>query len=132
MHFGRLEPRTAESRAAIELQAYLTALAIRIDRQVFQDLLALARRHRTTEVIVEKAVDVFLAVDMVVMAERDEYDVAYLLSADGDVTPAVDAVRAKGKLVIAVSAAYGARLRSACNTFIHVQAGWLNDCFGQP
>jgi len=50
--------------------------------------LALANRHAKTQVMVEKAVDVMLAVDLVVMAERDEYDAAYILSADGDYTPA--------------------------------------------
>ena len=36
---------------------------------------------------VEKQVDVRIAVDMVGMAYRSEYDVAYLLSADGDFVP---------------------------------------------
>jgi hypothetical protein len=45
-----------------------------------------------------------LAVDMVRMAERNEYDTAYLLSADGDFTPAVKAVAEKGKKVFAASA----------------------------
>jgi hypothetical protein len=40
-----------------------------------------------------KALDVQLAVDMVVMGTRDENDAAYLLSADGDYTGAVDYMR---------------------------------------
>jgi uncharacterized LabA/DUF88 family protein len=58
-------------------------------KAVYHDLLAIARKRQTAEVIVEKAVDVFIAVDMVVMAERQEFDVAYLLSADVDFTPRV-------------------------------------------
>jgi len=76
--------------------------------------------------MVEKSVDVMLAVDMVVMAERDEYDAAYLVSADGDFTPAVSTVRACGKQVYAVSASYGAKLRQACNAFIHIDRAWLD------
>jgi hypothetical protein len=76
-HLGRIEPRTVKSQAAA----------------VFHDLLALARRHQRATVMVEKAVDVMLAVDMVVMAERDEFDAAYLLSADGDFTHAVGVVQ---------------------------------------
>ena len=63
----------------------------------------LARRQQKTTVLVEKAVDVMLAVDLVVMAERNNFDDAYLLSADGDFTPAVEHVRSRGKRVYAVS-----------------------------
>ena len=38
---------------------------------------------------VEKQADVWIAVDLVSMAYRDEYDVAYLLSADADYVSAV-------------------------------------------
>ena len=68
-------------------------------------------------------------IDMVVMAERDEFDTAYLLSADGDFTPAVDAVRAHGKRVLAASAAPGARLAASVNTFIRLGPEWFSDCY---
>jgi uncharacterized LabA/DUF88 family protein len=45
----------------------------------------------------KKAVDVMLSVDLVLMGHRNEYDAAYLLSAYGDYTPAVEAVRIIGK-----------------------------------
>ena len=38
------------------------------------------------------------------MAERDEYDTAYVLSADGDYTHAVKFALGRGKKVFAVSA----------------------------
>ncbi len=38
---------------------------------------------------VEKQVDVAIAVDLVTMAFRDQYDVAYFLSADADFVSAV-------------------------------------------
>ena len=44
-----------------------------------------------------------LAVDLVRMADRDEFDVAYLLAADGDYPPAVEAVMASGKKVFAAA-----------------------------
>lgn len=49
---------------------------------------------------VEKLVDVMLALDLALGAARDEYDVAALISADGDFAPAVDEARSAGKEVI--------------------------------
>jgi len=79
--------------------------------------------------MVEKAVDVHLAVDMVMMAYLDKFDVAYLLSADGDFTPAVKAVRSLGKTVFAASPLYGAQLASATNAFIRLDTKWFRDCY---
>ena len=128
-HLGRLERRTAHSEAAEELLRYLAGLQIRIDPQVYRSLVDLGRRHRSTEILVEKAVDVMLAVDLVVMAERDEYDTAYLLSADGDFTPAVQAAKVTGKRVFAVSMNPGAKLRAACDAFIRPPRSWFDDCY---
>lgn len=47
----------------------------------------------------EKGVDVQIAVDMLTGAFRDVYDVAVLVSSDGDFRPAVEAVREVGKRV---------------------------------
>lgn len=130
-HLGRLEPRTAKSIAAEELLRYLNSMPVRIDVRVYKDLLEIANRHRQATVIVEKAVDVMLAVDLVIMAERNEYDAAYLLSADGDYTHAVAAVRAMGKKVYAASPSQGAQLARAVNTFIPLKRDWFGDCFGE-
>ena len=89
----------------------------------------LAQRHQKTPVLVEKAVDVMLAVDLVIMAERDGFDDAYLLSADGDFTPAVEHVRSHAKNVYAVSASSGARLAAAVKSFIRIPASWFADCY---
>jgi uncharacterized LabA/DUF88 family protein len=51
---------------------------------------------------VEKAVDVYLATDMVDLCHRDEFDVAYLVSGDADLAPAVDVVVGRGKRVMNV------------------------------
>ena len=60
----------------------------------------------------------------------DDFDDAYLLSADGDFTPVVEHVRSRGKRVYAVSASSGARLAAAVNSFIRVRASsWFDDCY---
>ena len=129
-HLGRLEPRAITNPVARDLRSYLANLRTRIDPRVFQELMNLSQRHKKTTVFVEKAVDVMLAVDLVVLAERDDFDDAYLLSADGDFTPAVDHVRALGKRVYAVSASSGAKLATAVNSFIRLPATWFVDCYG--
>jgi hypothetical protein len=128
-HPGRLEPRTVDDPAARELQRYLSGLSVRIDSRVYHDLLRIGRSHRNAEVMVEKAVDVMLAVDLVVMSERDEFDAAYVLSADGDFTPAVTAVKAHGKKVYAVSPAHGAQLAAVVDSFIRPTRDWFDHCY---
>jgi uncharacterized LabA/DUF88 family protein len=130
IHFGRLEPREIKNSAATELKHYLGNLKIRIDTGVYRELIALASRHEFTRVQVEKAVDVMIAVDMVQMAINDEYDTAYLLSADGDYTPAIEAI-SENKKVFAAAASPGAQLASVVHTFIPLEINWFNDCFGE-
>lgn len=66
---------------------------------------------------VEKLVDVMLALDMALGAIRDEYDVAALVSADGDFEPSVHEVRRAGKEVINYVFRYrqSFKLRRCCN-----------------
>lgn len=129
VHYGRLEERRKENELATELKHYLGSLAVRIDATVYRNLVAMATRHETTTVMVEKAVDVMLAVDLVRMAERDEYDVAYLLTADGDYTPAAEAVKEIGKRLFAASIAPGAELAKVVYKFIPLKRDWFTDCF---
>ena len=130
-HLGRLEPRSVNNAATQELRTYLASLNTKIDRGVYQELMEIAKRHKKSTVRVEKAVDVMLAVDLVVWAERNCFDAAYLLSADGDFTPAVEHVRLLGKKVYAVSAASGAKLASAVDSFIKLPATWFDDCYDE-
>ena len=74
---------------------------------------------------VEKQVDVLIAVDMVGMAQRDEYDLAYLLSADGDFVPVLREIRRHGKRVFVASPWRGYQLAQAADAFIHLSADWL-------
>lgn len=73
----------------------------------------------------EKRVDVSIAVDMVSMAYSGEYDVAFLLSADGDFVPAVQAVRNMDKKVFAASPAYGHELAQVVDSFITLRKDWF-------
>ena len=90
----------------------------------------MAIRNRQASLMVEKEVDVMLAVDMVRMADRNEYDIAYLLTADGDYAPAVVAAAGAGKTVLAVSIEPGARLAAVASKYIRLDRHWLEDCFG--
>jgi uncharacterized LabA/DUF88 family protein len=132
VHFGRLEPRFVENAAAKEILRYLNGLTKKIDTRTYKELVAIAKKHEQTMVWTEKAVDVQLAVDMVVMATRDEYDCAYLLSADGDFTGAVNYVRGLGKKVFAASPLHGAQIAKAVGTFISLEAAWFGNCYSAP
>lgn len=129
VHMGRLEQRPVESPAAEAILSYLANLSVRIDTAVFHELARIAREHQRGITLVEKAVDVMIAVDMVMMAVKDELDAVYLLSADGDFTPAVHAARGLGKKVYVVSPQPGAQLASAANASIPLTQGWFQDCF---
>jgi len=129
VHFGRIEPRPTENNAAKELQHYLHGLSIKIDPSVFRDLVALAKKYDNVVAWVEKAVDVNLAVDMVAMATRNEYDAVYLLSADGDFTSAVEFVRSLNKKVYVATPGHGFEIAKVANSFIQLPAAWFNNCY---
>lgn len=128
VHFGRLETRLFVNPAVKELRQLLSRLPVRLDPTVYRALSELAAKHAHASVIQEKAVDVMLAVDLVILAERNQFDTAYLLSADGDFTPAVEAVRRLGKKVYAVSARPGEQLASVVDAFVRVDRSWFADC----
>jgi len=73
----------------------------------------------------EKKVDVSIAVDMVRMAYEDKYDVAYLLSADGDFVPVLEAVRSRRKKVFVASPVVGYELKKAADAFIFLENKWF-------
>lgn len=80
-----------------------------------------------TYVYKEKRVDVNLAVDMVARAMKNEFDVAYLVSADGDFVPAVEIVKETGKNVVAATPGHGYGLKNAVNSFIRLPKAWFSD-----
>lgn len=83
--------------------------------------------EQDTAYYVEKQVDVLIAVDMVGMAQRDEYDLAYLLSADGDFVPVVREVQRHGKRVFVASPLRGNQLAQVADTFIRLPRPWFGD-----
>lgn len=125
---GYIQRVKVGNECADELLAYLGGLRIRLPRRVYGDLVALAKRHSEVEVYQEKGVDVALACDMLEMALKNAYDVAYLLSADGDFCPAVRMVRALGSRVFAASPVIGQRLQVACDASIRLNKDWFRDC----
>lgn len=50
--------------------------------------------------LIQKGVDTLIATDMVSMAFLNHYDIAFLVSGDGDLAPAVEAIKAAGKQII--------------------------------
>lgn len=106
------------------------------DQGVNLKLGILVERERTCDkcgyteyFLLEKGVDVQLAVDMIKKAEEDSYDVAYLVSADSDFVPAVEMVRYHYKKQVFCAAPKGARygrLANACNTAIPITQEFVN------
>ena len=128
VHLGRIEERPKPNELAEALLRYVETAPLAPD--VRSSLLDLARRHRLVSLLKEKAADVMLAVEMYKLAVNDEYDDAYLLSGDGDFTPAVKAVRDLGKKVYCVSPCFSAALKNASNAFIPLKREWFADCYG--
>ena len=60
-------------------------------------------KNKKTGINVEKGVDTMLAVDMAIMAAKDMYDIALLISADGDFKYCIEQVKNCNKKVIICS-----------------------------
>jgi uncharacterized protein (TIGR00288 family) len=84
---------------------------------------------RELVVLKDKAVDVAMAVDLVEMTIADEFDAAYLLTADGDFTPAVESVRKRDKKVYVASTWFSSHLQRVANAFITLTPEWFSDCY---
>jgi uncharacterized LabA/DUF88 family protein len=127
--FGRIEERPTENQLADRILDYLAQNASAIEPRVRFRLEAMVSTHKKIPTYVEKATDVYLATDLVGMAFTNAYDTAYLLSADGDYTPAVEHAKRQGKTVYAASAQPGAELARVVTKFIPVKSEWLADCY---
>jgi uncharacterized LabA/DUF88 family protein len=66
-----------------------------------------------------KKVDISLATDMLTHAHRDNYDIAVLVSGDGDYVPLVEAVKYEGKRVVlwALSSGLSKELRASADHY---------------
>ncbi|MCD6501618.1 NYN domain-containing protein [bacterium] len=88
------------------------------------------RLERRGNDLVEKGVDVRLAIDLVRFGINKLYDVAFLVSGDGDYAPAVNAVKDVGRNVVNVFFMDEAsiHLKHVCDNFIRLDYGFLKDC----
>lgn len=86
---------------------------------------------KTIHFMVEKGVDVLISVDMISKALANEYDDAYLVSADADFVPLVEFLRyVCKKKVYCVSpkgSKYG-KLAKVCDTAIPIDQDFIDAC----
>ena len=126
---GRVESRSSKD-VAKKLTRWLDSLSERLDVTVSKQVISQLRGIANTESTqyVEKAVDVMIATDMVSMAYENKYDVAYLLSADGDFTPAVKKAREIGRKVFVASPLPGYQISQVADIFIPLTREFFDDC----
>ena len=80
----------------------------------------LGRLEPRGNTFVEKGVDVAISIDMLSMAHKNIYDVAILVSCDGDYVKAVDAVKETGKHVEIACFQKAYQLRQCADKVIHL------------
>jgi uncharacterized LabA/DUF88 family protein len=80
---------------------------------------------------IQKGVDTLIATDMVSMAFLNHYDLAILVSGDGDLAPAVDAVKAAGKQIVAAmfTRSRSNAIASSADQEIRLDAAFFTDCY---
>ena len=86
-------------------------------------LCRMQKRRVNGKIIYEvKEDDIYLAVDMVRLAHKNEFDTAILISSDGDFVPVIDAVREIGKNVenVGFEEIFSYHLRQKSNKFIRI------------
>jgi uncharacterized LabA/DUF88 family protein len=132
VHLGRLERRPMKNPLADELTSYLlTPEGLTLPTGPRGTLSMMAYQHQKVTTLKEKAVDVMLAIDILRLAIENKYEAAYLLSADGDFTPPVEAVCAMGKKVYGASpnSIHSSALRTVCTSYISLKPDWFSDCY---
>lgn len=126
---GYIQRTQERSACAQELRQFLASLGdVRLPKKVYDGLMGIAQRHDRTVVYREKGVDVALACDLVDLALADKYDLAYVMSGDGDFVPAARMAQASGKRVFAACPTVGNRLQRQCDKAIRLKAEWFGDC----
>lgn len=80
---------------------------------------------------VQKGVDTLIATDMVSMAFQNHYDIAFLVSGDGDLAPAVEAIKAAGKQIIvaAFPRSRSSAIGNAADHEVMLNAAFFADCY---
>lgn len=109
LRLGYIQRIEEDNPCAADVARYLAGLgSVRLPGSVFHDFA--------------------LAVDMVRLAHSDAFDVAYLVSGDGDFSPCVEAVRGLRKRVIVSGPTIGRRLCEAADTSVRLTREWFDDC----
>ncbi len=85
--------KTQESQKLVESQQKLLSNLEKIGYTIKRGKIVYDNKIR------EKGVDVQIAIDLVIGASENKYDVAIIVSSDTDLIPAIKYVRSKGKLV---------------------------------
>lgn len=82
----------------------------------------------------EKGIDVNIAADMLIMAFKNLYDTAILISGDGDFDKAIKGVKDIGKHVenAYFNRGHSNQLMKICDKFIELNAEYLKDCWLAP
>ena len=127
---GKIQRNRMSRQAAEERTRLRQAFAGR-EPEVPRDLLETLRAYWNSAPpeYREKGVDTRMSVDLVDLAHRDEYDAAYLLSADSDFVPSVEIARRLGKTVFAASPRPGYDLTKVTHRYLRVSGGWFDGLY---
>ncbi len=133
VRLGRVEPRSEDNALADKLMRFLGAPRApekRLPAEVYDALVSMAIQHRRVTYWIQKAVDTLLVCDLARMAFEDKYDVAYVLSLDGDMTPGIEFARSLGKTVFGAGPeGPNYQVKQACNLFIVIDEQRLATCY---
>jgi uncharacterized LabA/DUF88 family protein len=121
--FDAVKDDVAEGDAAI-VQAYLDTVGLSDDITVAEGLVRGQGKRRR-----QKGVDVLLAVDALTGAFRGRYEVAIIVTGDGDFAPLVHAIRDAGPMVFVAgfAASSSRQLGLAADRFVALPTPDLDD-----
>jgi uncharacterized LabA/DUF88 family protein len=133
IRLGRLESRSKKNELAEQILQFLAVQrspSERLPPTIYRALHALASSHREITYLVQKAVDTLLVSDLARMAADNAYDVAYVVSQDGDMTPGIEFARSRGKTVFGAGPPGGRnyQLKQVCNNYIVMDLARLSTC----
>lgn len=119
-----------DEEPAPELKAYWESLEHEVDTRMGWGFLRRSARAARRQ----KGVDILLAIEMIVGAVDEAYDVGLLVAADGDFVPLLEEIRRRGKRVALAasiqpgSPALSQDLRRNCDLFISIDNSSLQEC----
>jgi len=144
IHLGRLAEHLCAGRELVRVHYYNVAFPAQADpqraakHQRFLDTIGrtpyvrvcLGRLEPRGNTFAEKGVDVRIVVDMLTHAYRDNYDVAILVSGDGDFAEAAKAVADLGKHVenAFFRSSRSEALDNACDRFVELDRAAVMQC----